>query len=78
MNIQTPPGVMAPIQPKTLAETGLNSVMLRDILLKTMFRQNLTEVGALSRVLCVPVVVTQELVDLARTQVVPEKGPARR
>ena len=67
MNMQAP-GAMAPLQPKTLAESGLSPVMQRDILLKTMFRQNLTEVGALSRVLCLPVAVTQELVDMARTQ----------
>jgi hypothetical protein len=67
MNMQTP-GILAPQQPKSLADTGLNTVMLRDILLKTMFRQNLTEVTALSRVLCLPIPVTQELVDLARTQ----------
>ncbi len=62
------PGVMRPAAPKTLADTGLGSVMLRDILLKTMFRQNLTEVTALAAVLCLPIPVTQELVDLARSQ----------
>jgi hypothetical protein len=33
-----------------------------------MFRQNLTEVGELSRTMCLSIPVTQELVDLARTQ----------
>jgi hypothetical protein len=41
---------------------------MRDVLLKTMFRRNLEEVSALSKVLCLPVPVTQELIDLARTQ----------
>ncbi len=43
-------------------------VLMRDILLKTMFRRNLEEVSQLSKVMCLPVPVTQELVDLARTQ----------
>jgi hypothetical protein len=67
MNMQTP-GVVAPLPPKSLADTGLSIVMMRDILLKTMFRQNLTEVGELSKTMCLSIPVTQELVDLARTQ----------
>jgi hypothetical protein len=43
-------------------------VMMRDILLKTMFRMNLDLVSHLSRVICIPVMLTQELVDLARGQ----------
>ncbi len=35
---QTLPGVTPPPIAKTLAETGLTSVLLRDLLLKTMFR----------------------------------------
>lgn len=68
MNMQAPTGVIAPPQPKSLAETGLNPVMLRDILLKTMFRMNLDLVTELSRAICLPVVLTQELVDTARGQ----------
>lgn len=73
MNMQTPPealaaGVMAPSAPRTLAETGLAAVLMRDILLKTMFRMNLDQVPDLARVICLPVPVTQELVDLARGQ----------
>jgi hypothetical protein len=67
MNMQTP-GVIAPLPPKSLADTGLNAVMMRDILLKTMFRQNLTEVSAIGRALCLPLPLAQELVDAARTQ----------
>ena len=58
MNMASPAG-FAPVQPKTLAETGLSSVMLRDILLKTMFRQNLSEVSAISKIVCLPIPVTQ-------------------
>jgi hypothetical protein len=76
MNVQvTPPagptekpGVLPPPAPRNLNEVGLSVVMMRDILLKTMFRTNLDLVSALSGVLCVPVPVVQELVDLARGQ----------
>ena len=72
MNRQVPPaaatGVQPPPQPRTLAETGLSLVMLRDILLKTMFRMNLDLVSDLSRVICLPVPLTQELVDMSRGQ----------
>ena len=42
--------------------------MMRDILLKTMFRRNLEQVTELAETMCLPNQVTQELVDLARTQ----------
>ncbi|WP_243730680.1 ATPase [Rubellimicrobium sp. CFH 75288] len=47
---------------------GLHPVMMRDILLKTMFRTNVTHVSEIARALCLPIGVTQELVDLARSQ----------
>lgn len=70
MNMQAAPtgGVVAPPGPKTLAEVGISMVMMRDILLKTMFRMNLDLVSHISRVICLPVMLTQELVDLARSQ----------
>ena len=76
MNMQVPPAAATgvqpppqpPPQPRTLAETGLSLVMLRDILLKTMFRMNLDLVSDLSRVICLPVPLTQELVDMSRGQ----------
>jgi hypothetical protein len=68
MNMQPTIGVTPPPLPRSLVETGINPVMLRDILLKTMFRTNLDLVSKLSRVICLPVQLTQELVDLARTQ----------
>ena len=58
--------VFAPDQPKTLADTGLTMVMMHDILLKTMFRQNLDKVTELSKVLAMQVPMVQELVDLCR------------
>ncbi|MEI6097360.1 MAG: ATPase [Alphaproteobacteria bacterium] len=68
MNIQATPSVIPPTPPRSLAEVGLNPVMMRDILLKTMFRMNVDIVSVLSRVICLPSSLTQELVDTARTQ----------
>ncbi len=67
MNMQVNP-VMAPPAPRSVADTGLSTVMMRDILLKTMFRMNLDQVSELARVMCLPVNVIQELVDIARGQ----------
>ncbi|WP_372841883.1 ATPase, partial [Phaeovulum sp.] len=60
--------VLAPVPPKSIAETGLSPVMLRDLLLKTMFRTNLEICSSIARVLALTVPVTQELIDLARSQ----------
>lgn len=72
MNVQAhppvAPSVTPPPGPRTMDEVGLSIVMMRDILLKTMFRTNLDLVSALSRIICLPVPLTQELVDLARGQ----------
>mgnify|MGYP001174251828 FL=1 len=71
MNMQaspSPSGVQAPPQPKALADTGLSLVMMRDILLKTMFRTNVDLVSQISQAICLPVPLTQELVDQARSQ----------
>jgi hypothetical protein len=69
MNIQTEtPAVTPPAAPRSLAEVGLNLVIMRDLLIKTMFRMNIDLVSVLSRVICLPVPLTQELVDMARTQ----------
>ncbi|MBA3910185.1 MAG: ATPase [Rhodobacter sp.] len=69
MNAEAPvSGVQPPPSPRSLADTGLSIVMMRDILLKSMFRTNQDQVSALSKVISLPVPLTQELVDLARTQ----------
>lgn len=60
--------VQAPAPPKSLDDTGLNPVMMRDILLKTMFRMNVDMVSEIARAIALPIVLTQELVDLARSQ----------
>jgi len=72
MNVQANPvpqtGVTPPPSPRSLADVGINVVMMRDILLKTMFRTNMELVSAISRMICLPVPLTQELVDMARVQ----------
>ena len=67
MNMQTS-AVMAPPAPKTLAQMKLPLAMMRDILIKSMFRMNANLVTEMSRVVCLPVNVVQELVDLCRQQ----------
>ncbi|MDV4167174.1 ATPase [Rhodovulum sp. FJ3] len=60
--------VIAPPAPKSLAEMQLPIVMMRDILLKTIFRTNADMVSDIAKAICLPLTVTQELVDLARSQ----------
>ena len=67
MNMQTT-AVIAPPAPRTLGEMKLPIVMMRDILLKTIFRKNITVVSELAEAVCLPIQVTQELVDMAREQ----------
>jgi hypothetical protein len=60
--------LMAPPSPRTLGDMRLPIVMMRDILLKTMFRKNIDLVSELAAAICLPIPVTQELVDMAREQ----------
>ncbi|MFN3663308.1 ATPase [Yoonia sp.] len=71
MNMQ-PTNVMAPPPPKSLSAMLLPLPLMRDILIKTMFRMNLDLVSQISRAICLPVSVTQELVDMMRTQLLVE------
>jgi hypothetical protein len=67
MNMQNT-AVVAPPPPKRLEEMKLPIVMMRDIVLKTIFRKNIDLVSELSRAICLPIPVAQELVDMARDQ----------
>ncbi|MCP4819045.1 MAG: ATPase [Shimia sp.] len=67
MNMQTG-NVMAPPPPKRLGDMKLPMVMMRDILLKTMFRKNVDMVSDVAKAICLPTAVTQEIVDMAREQ----------
>ena len=46
----------------------LSVVMMHDIMLKTMFRKNVNTASEVARAICLPLQVTQELIDLAREQ----------
>ncbi|SEL56681.1 hypothetical protein SAMN05444413_11111 [Roseivivax marinus] len=70
MNMQT--NVTSPPPPKRLEEMQLSTVLMRDIVLKTLFRKNVNTVRELSEAVCLPVPITQELVDLARSQLLLE------
>ncbi len=67
MNMQASP-VVAPPAPKGLAQMQLPIVMMRDIMLKTMFRKNVDMVSEVAEAVCLPASVTQELIDMARDQ----------
>jgi hypothetical protein len=67
MNMQTT-NVMAPPPPKRLEDMKLPIVMMRDIILKTIFRKNIDLVSDLAVAVCLPIPVTQELIDMTRTQ----------
>ena len=68
MNMQASQGVQPPPPPKGLEDMQLPVVMMRDILIKTMFRKNLDTVSDLAEAICLPRAVTQELMDMARSQ----------
>lgn len=60
--------ITAPPVPRNLEATGLSNVLMRDILLKTMFRMSITKVTELSRTICLPIPQTIELIDLCRSE----------
>jgi hypothetical protein len=68
MNIAPPENrvTQPPAPPATLAETGLPPTLMREILLKTMYRLSLSHVSELSRAVCLSFAQTQSLVDQAR------------
>ncbi len=80
MNVQTPPAeatvhrpsVTSPPNPRSMADLGLGPVMLRDLLIKTMFRMTVDQVSDIARVCGVSVPIAQELVDIARSQLLVE------
>lgn len=71
MNMQTA-SVIAPPAPRRLAEMQLPIVMMRDILIKTIFRKNVSIVPDIAAAISLPVPVTQELIDMAREQMLLE------
>ena len=67
MNMQNT-AVMAPPAPRQIQELQLPVVMMRDILIKTMFRKNVDVVTKLASAICLPIQVTHELIDMAHDQ----------
>ena len=59
---------MVPASPKRIEDCGLPVVMMMDLLLKTMFRKSLEQLKDISAVLCLSPVATQELLDIAKSQ----------
>ena len=64
--------VLAPPPPKRIEEMQLQPVMMRDILLKTIFRKNVSTASEIAKAICLPVPIAQELVDYARGQLLLE------
>ena len=67
MNMQNTES-LAPPPPRDLRSMRLPMVMMRDILLKTIFRKNTNTSSEIAAAICLPVQITQELVDMAREQ----------
>ena len=67
MNMQ-PSSVVAPPAPRSITEMQLPIVMMRDILLKTIFRKNVDTASEIAKAICLPIPVTQQLIDAARDQ----------
>jgi len=60
--------VMSPPAPKSIAEMQLPVVMMRDLLIKTMFRTNAEQASEISKRICLPINISQELIDICRDQ----------
>ena len=58
MNMQ-PSAVMAPPPPKRMEDMHLTPVMMRDIMLKTIFRKNVSTATDIAKSVCLPVPITQ-------------------
>ena len=58
--------VHAPVAPVTVEATALEPELCRDIMLKTMFRRNMTLTSDVARALCVLPPVVQEMVEFCR------------
>ena len=67
MNMQAADlNAFAPPMLRKLGDTGLQMVMMRDILLKTIFRKNVEQTSAIAEAICLPMPLTQQLIDMLR------------
>ncbi|MEM9319403.1 MAG: ATPase [Pseudomonadota bacterium] len=65
MNMQAPDASAPPILRK-LEDTGLQPVMLRDIVLKTMFRKSVETTTDIAKAVCLPIPLTTAIIDELR------------
>jgi hypothetical protein len=65
--IPLPEGPPPPAPPRTLEETGLTLVTMRDVLLKTMYRRSIETVADVAAAICLPVPLAQQLIDGCRS-----------
>ena len=67
MNIQvSQTDTLAPPPLRQLSDTGLTPVMMRDILLKTVFRKNVDKTSEIAQAIALPIPLTQFLIDTLR------------
>jgi len=67
MNMQaSDSAAFAPPKLRSLEDTGLPVVMMRDILLKTVFRKNVEQASQIAEAICLPMPLTQALIDALR------------
>ncbi|MFO7920026.1 ATPase [Rhodobacteraceae bacterium W635] len=67
MNMQAADSTsFAPPPLRKLEDTGLQMVMMRDILLKTIFRKNVEQASAIAEAIALPLPLTQALIDTLR------------
>jgi hypothetical protein len=59
---------MMPASPKRMQDVGLPIVMMMQLMLKTMFRKNLERLQEISETICLSPMVTQELLEYAKSQ----------
>jgi predicted transcriptional regulator len=60
------PESFAPPPLRKLTDTGLTIVMMRDILLKTVFRKNVENASEIAAAVALPTPLAQELIDMLR------------
>ncbi len=60
------PAIVPPPAPRTIADTGLPLVMLKDLVLKTIFRMSVEQVSDIARLVSLPLSIAQDLVDICR------------
>ena len=68
MQVQDNSANFAPPALRKLEDTGLTPVMMRDIVLKTIFRKNVEQVSEIAKAVCLPIPLTTELIDMLRDQ----------